>query len=125
MREFCTAGPIVAAQHYFVPPLERLDLPRLLRTIDRRQDLRIPTRRLTGVTTVLRALTPVLKQRGYRAVYCDVQTADRNPLAQDGIRTILSQLARAARFWLMMTLWLLHLSRRSPRPDRKRHCGRS
>lgn len=102
MREFCTAGPIVAEQHYFVPPLERLDLPHVMELIDGHKYFLLHAPRQTGKTTCLRALVEELNRGGkYRAVYCNIEGAQAiRENVTEGIRSVLSALSLAAQRWL-------------------------
>ena len=73
MREFNTAGPIVAADHYHIPPLRRAGAETLLRFVEAKKYFVVYAPRQTGKTTSLRALCDALNDRGYRAVYATLQ----------------------------------------------------
>ena len=74
MRDFNTAGPIIAEDHYHIPPLERLDLDELLRLIERKRYFVLHAPRQTGKTTALFALMERLNDGGrYRCVYINVE----------------------------------------------------
>ena len=74
MRFFNTAGPVNAAKHYCLPPLERFDLDMLLRLIGQEKYFVLHAPRQTGKTTCLLALMGHLNQAGrYRCVYLNVE----------------------------------------------------
>ncbi len=75
MREFNTAGPIVAADHYHIPPLRRTGADTLLRLVEAQKYFIVYAPRQTGKTTTLRALCDTLNERGYRAVHANLQPA--------------------------------------------------
>ena len=64
MRFFNTSGPVVAAKHYCIPPLERLDLDGVLRLVARERYFVLHTPRQTGKTSVLLALRDELNRTG-------------------------------------------------------------
>ena len=75
MRDFNTAGPIIAEDHYHIPPLERLDLEEVLRLIERKLYFVLHAPRQTGKTTALLALMERLNSgERYRCVYINVET---------------------------------------------------
>ena len=101
MRFFNTAGPIVAADHYHVPPLERLDRDEVLMLIRQQKYFVLHAPRQTGKTSALLALRDLLNSGAageYRCVYVNVEAgqAAREDVAT-AMRAILSALARAAR----------------------------
>ena len=65
-RFFNTTGPVVPADHYCVPPLERIDLPEVLRLIRDRRYFVLHAPRQTGKTTALLALRDLLNESGAR-----------------------------------------------------------
>lgn len=70
VRFFNTEGSIRAALHYHIPPLERVDLPELLRLIEQHKYFVLRAPRQTGKTTALLALMDELNRRGeHRCVY--------------------------------------------------------
>ncbi len=76
MRFFNTSGPIVAEDHYHVPPLSRLDTDELLRLIEQNRYFVLHAPRQTGKTTALGALQDLLNETGrYRCVYVNVEPA--------------------------------------------------
>ena len=76
MRFFNTSGPIVAEDHYHVPPLSRFDEGELLQLIERKRYFVLLAPRQTGKTTALVALRELLNDsRQYRCVYVNVEPA--------------------------------------------------
>ena len=74
MRDFNIAGPIIAEDHYHIPPLERLDLEEVLRLIERKLYFVLHAPRQTGKTTALLALMELLNSsERYRCVYINVE----------------------------------------------------
>ena len=99
MRFFNTAGPIVPADHYCIPPLARLDLEELLLLIQQKKYFVLHAPRQTGKTSVLLALQDLLNESGdYRCVYVNVEAAQvgREDTGRS-MRTILGRLASQAR----------------------------
>ena len=100
MRTFNTAGPVVAADHYCVPPLERIELDTVLGLIRDKKYFVLHAPRQTGKTSALLALRDLLNsgaQGEYRCVYANVEAgqAMRENVAE-GMRTVLSQFALRA-----------------------------
>ncbi len=98
MRFFNTTGPVVAADHYLIPPLDRVDLAELRRLIGEKRYFVLHAPRQTGKTSALLALQSLLNDEGdYRCVYVNVEAAqamrENVPAAAE---VILSQLARRA-----------------------------
>ena len=97
-RFFNTTGPVVAEDHYCIPPLGRFDLDEVLRLIDAKRYFVLHAPRQTGKTSALLALRDLLNERGaYRCVYTNVetgQTARGN--VEAAMRTILGGLAERA-----------------------------
>ena len=76
MRFFNTTGPVVAEQHYHVPPLSRVDADGLLELIQQWRYFVLHAPRQTGKTTALGALQEWLNGSGrYRCAYVDVSPA--------------------------------------------------
>ena len=73
MRKFNIAGPIVAAKHYCIPPLQRSGSEEVLQLVEDANYFIVYAPRQTGKTTTLRALRGALNDRGYRAVYATLQ----------------------------------------------------
>ncbi|MDI6792688.1 MAG: ATP-binding protein [bacterium] len=102
MRFFNTAGPVRSTDHYCLPPLERLDLPEVLRLIEQKKYFVLHAPRQTGKTSCLLALMDYLNQKGdYRCLYINVKMgqAAREDV-YEGISTILSQMASMERAYL-------------------------
>ena len=99
MRFFNTSGPVVAADHYCIPPLERLDLTEVLRLIRNKRYFVLHAPRQTGKTSALLALRDLLNaEDDYHCVYVNVeggQTARED--VEQVMRTILDELASRAR----------------------------
>ena len=97
-RFFNTTGPVVAEDHYRIPPLGRLDRDEVLRLIDAKRYFVLHAPRQTGKTSALLALRDLLNERGaYRCVYTNVepgQTARGDVAA--GMRTVLAELSEEA-----------------------------
>ena len=99
MRFFNTTGPVVATDHYCIPPLERLDLAAVLRLIRDKRYFVLHAPRQTGKTSALLALRDLLNADDtYRCVYINVergQTARED--VERAMRAILGELASRAR----------------------------
>ena len=101
MRFFNTTGPVVAADHYCVPPLERLNLEELLTLVRDKRYFVLHAPRQTGKTSALLALQDLLNSGtagAYRCVYTNVETAQA--MRDDvlgALRAILGQLGSRAR----------------------------
>ena len=83
--------------HYAVPPLSRLDLPRILGFVEGRAYFVLHAPRQTGKTSALGALRERLATEGWRSVYASVESArmvggDR----EAAVRSILSAIGDAA-----------------------------
>ncbi len=97
VRKFNTEGPVVAADHYHVPPLERVDLDVVLGLIRDKKYFVLHAPRQTGKTSALLALRDLLNGGGqgdFRCVYANVEDgqAMRENVAE-GMRTVLAELA--------------------------------
>ena len=102
MRFFNTAGPIVAADHYHIPPLERLDRDEVLWLIEQQRYFVLHAPRQTGKTSALLALQDELNAGGrYRCLYINVEIGQS---AREDVgaatQAILGQLALKAEFVL-------------------------
>ena len=100
VRTFNTEGPVVAADHYRIPPLERIDLDEVLGLVRDKKYFVLHAPRQTGKTSALLALRDLLNGEaaaGYRCVYANVEAgqAARENVAE-GVRAVLSQLALRA-----------------------------
>ena len=99
MRKFNTEGPVVAADHYCIPPLERVDRDAVLALVEDKRYFVLHAPRQTGKTSVLLALRDLLNRGGrVRCVYVNVEVAQtaREDVGR-GMRAILSRLASRAR----------------------------
>ena len=76
MRFFNTVGPIIPADHYHIPPLQRLDLDGLLMLIRQKKYFVLHAPRQTGKTSLLLALADLLNADGeFRCVYVNIEAA--------------------------------------------------
>ncbi len=98
MRFFNTAGPIVPARHYHVPPLGRLDVDHLLGLIGQWKYFVLHAPRQTGKTSTLLALRDAINAAGERrCVYVNVEVGQSaREDVEAGMRAILGALALAA-----------------------------
>ena len=120
MRFFNTTGPVVADDHYCIPPLERLNLAEVRRLIRDKRYFVMHAPRQTGKTSALLALRDLLNAEGtYRCVYVNVEggQAGRED-TQRAMRTILDELALRARQALqdefVEEIWFNILERSGP-----------
>ena len=98
MRFFNTTGPVVAADHYCIPPLSRLDVDDLLRLVRGKRYFVLHAPRQTGKTSALLALRDRLNADGYRCVYANVEVAQTaREDVERAVRTVLGRLASRAR----------------------------
>ena len=100
VRTFNTEGPVVAADHYHIPPLERIDLDEMLGLVRDKKYFVLHAPRQTGKTSALLALRDLLnggETGDYRCVYANVEAgqAARENVAE-GMRAVLSQFALRA-----------------------------
>ena len=100
MRTFNTEGPVVAQDHYCIPPLERIDLDTVLGLVRDKKYFVLHAPRQTGKTSALLALRDLLNGGAagdFRCVYANVEAgqAMRDNVAE-GMRTVLSQFALRA-----------------------------
>ena len=122
MRHFNTEGPVVAADHYRIPPLERAGLAELLDLVRAKKYFVLHAPRQTGKTSALLALRDLLNGGGagdWRCVYVDVEAAQaaRENVA-DAMRTVLYGLEMEARATLgdetLAEIWPDVLERAGP-----------
>ena len=122
MRFFNTSGPVVATDHYCVPPLERIDLRAILALIGDKRYFVLHAPRQTGKTSALLALRDLLNggvHGRYRCVYVNVEAgqAARENRAE-AMRAILSELEIEAEATLddplPASLWPALLERAGP-----------
>ena len=97
MRYFNTAGPVVAADHYGIPPLQRLDLAEVLTLIRQRKYFVLHAPRQSGKTSALLALRDLLNggaEGAFRCVYFNVEGAGAMGDDVDrAMRTVLDEMA--------------------------------
>ncbi len=101
-RFFNTTGPVVPADHYCLPPLERFDLDEVLRLIAAKRYFVLHAPRQTGKTSALLALRDLLNEAGaHRCLYANVEAGQtaRGDVEQ-GMRATLTAFAREARLTL-------------------------
>ncbi len=122
VRDFNTEGPVVSADHYCIPPLQRIDLAAVLGLVRRKKYFVLHAPRQTGKTSALLALRDLLNGGGagdYRCVYANVEAgqAMRENVAE-GMRTVLAELAFRASVTLgddtLERLWPELLARVGP-----------
>ena len=123
VRKFNTEGPVVAADHYCIPPLERIDLDAVLGLIRDKKYFVLHAPRQTGKTSALLALRDLLNggaHGDFRCVYASVEDgqAMRENVAE-GMRTVLAELGFQASLTLgddtLEDLWPGLLERVGPR----------
>ena len=122
MRFFNTTGPIVAADHYCIPPLSRLDLSDLCRLIADKRYFVLHAPRQTGKTSALLALRDLLNSGevgAYRCVYANVEAGQAaREDTERAMRAILDELAMWARTTLgdnlLDSIWPDILARSGP-----------
>ncbi len=122
MRSFNTTGPVVTADHYCIPPLQRLDLDDVLGLVRDKRYFVLHAPRQTGKTSILLALQDLLNTGevgDYRCVYANVEAgqAGREDTARS-MRAVLDELATRARLSLrddfVDSIWPDVLSRSGP-----------
>ena len=98
MRYFNTSGPVVASDHYCVPPLDRVNLAEIQGLIAQNRYFVLHAPRQTGKTSALLALQGLLNAEGrYCCVYVNVEAGQ--PAREDVTRvvgTVLAELASRA-----------------------------
>jgi len=101
-RFFNTAGPVVAEDHYLLPPLERLAEEDLVSLVRQKKYFVLHAPRQTGKTSALLGLMAVLNESGdYRCLYANVELAQaaREDVAA-GVGAICAEVADRALFHL-------------------------
>ena len=101
MRFFNTSGPVVPADHYCIPPLERVDLDDICQLVRNKRYFVLHAPRQTGKTSVMLALRDLLNSGEigeYRCVYFNVEAgqAAREDTTR-AMKAIFRELARWAR----------------------------
>ena len=99
MRFFNTSGPVVADDHYCIPPLERLNLVEVRRLIRDKRYFVLHAPRQTGKTSALLALRDLLNAEGnYGCVYVNIEGAQAlRGDVERATQVILGELASWAR----------------------------
>ena len=101
MRFFNTEGPIVAADHYCIPPLERLDLPAVLELIRQKRYFVLHAPRQSGKTSVLAALQELLSSGAQGEFHCVLASAEVGQAAREDVSSavaaIIGMMATRAR----------------------------
>ena len=108
MRKFNTEGPVIAEDHYCIPPLERFDLGEILELIRDKRYFVLHAPRQTGKTSTLLALRDLLNRGAdlsagrpggeFRCVYVNVEAAQAmREDVERALRVILGELASQAR----------------------------
>ena len=100
MRSFNTVGPVVAQDHYCIPPLERIDLEYVLGLIHDQKYFILHAPRQTGKTSTLKALQDNLNsgaEGDYRCLHVNVEAAQAwREKIPEAMETILQVLAGTA-----------------------------
>ena len=100
MGSFNTAGPVVAQDHYCIPPLERIDLEYVLGLIRDQKYFILHAPRQTGKTSTLKALQDHLNsgaEGDYRCLQVNVEAAQAwREQIPEAMETILQVLAGTA-----------------------------
>ena len=106
-RFFNNAGPSVAADHYVIDPLHRLDLSQIEDLIAQKRYFVLHAPRQTGKTTCLLALMEHLNRQGcYQALYANIEAAQAaRGHVKRGIRAVAAAVALAARVYLH-SIWI-------------------
>ncbi len=101
VRFFNTTGPVVPADHYCIPPLERLNLDEVRTLVRDKRYFVLHAPRQTGKTSALLALRDLLNSGSagsYRCVYANVEGAQAaREDKEEAMRAILDELASRAR----------------------------
>ena len=101
MRFFNTEGPVVAAKHYCIPPLGRIDRAEVLRHIATERYFVLHAPRQTGKSSALLALRDLLNSGevgNRRCVYVNVESAQAaRENVGEAMRAILNEIATRAR----------------------------
>ena len=122
MRFFNTTGPVVPADHYCIPPLERLNLDGILGLVRDKRYFVLHAPRQTGKTSALLALQDLLNggtEGKFRCVYANLEAgqAMREDVA-DAMRAILYEMELRAHAVLgdesLASVWSDILERAGP-----------
>lgn len=101
MRKFNTSGPIVPEDHYCIPPLDRMDLRRVLELIADKRYFIVHAPRQTGKTSSLLALQDLLNsgsEGNYRCLYTNFEAGGpARENIHEAMRAILNDIGSRAR----------------------------
>ncbi len=88
-----------AEEHYCTPPLERVDLDKILTLVGRKKYFVLHAPRQTGKTSTLKTLAETINSTGrYRCVYANIEEAQTaGEVVPEAMHVILGQLAGEAR----------------------------
>ena len=98
-RFFNTSGPVVATDHYTIPPLTRIDWEELQHLMRSKRYFVLHAPRQTGKTSALLAMMEALNTAGdYKALYVNIEAAQavRNN-ANEGMKIICEAIANSAK----------------------------
>ncbi len=98
-KHFCTAGPIIESDNYFIPPLTRINLKDVSDLIIGKKYFVLHAPRQTGKTTILLALRDLINASGkFYCVYANVEAgqASRNDVSSV-IKGTVASIARKAK----------------------------
>ena len=102
MRFFNTTGPVVAEDHYCIPPLKRLDLTEVRQLIRDKRYFVLHAPRQTGKTSALLALRDLLNAEGnYRCVYVNIESAQA---MREDVERAMQVILGALSSWARLTL---------------------
>ena len=96
MRFFNTTGPVVAEDHYLVPPLDRVGVKEFRALVRRKQYFVLHAPRQSGKTSVLLAARDLLNAEGYLCVYVSFEGARSLADFLGAARAVLGQIASSA-----------------------------
>ncbi len=119
---FNTAGPTIEADHYHIPPLERVDWPEIQALIGQKRYFLLHAPRQTGKTSTLLAMMRFLNIEGrYACAYANIESAQaaRNDV-DSGVDTICSTMSSQIDLYLKTRLqeWYFASGRQMAAKDR-------
>ncbi len=101
-RFFNTAGPIIPAEHYNIPLIDRMDWEEIQQLIHSKRYFVLHAPRQTGKTSTLLAIMEVLNNAGqYHVVYANIEGAQsaRGDVYR-GIAAVCSVIARSVEYYI-------------------------
>ena len=122
-RFFNTAGPIITADHYHIPLIDRIDWDDIQQLIQSKRYFVLHAPRQTGKTSTLLSIMDALNETGnYHAAYANIEAtqAARGDVSK-GIPAICSVIARSVGYHLSdhtVTDWVYEKGDRIPVHDR-------